>query len=58
MSDVMKIFVGSIALFLFLAYAAPETFVAIGKFLDAPRCAIGMTLYCDRNYDHILNTGD
>lgn len=45
-----------IALFIFfgaLAYFAPGTFVAFGKMIDAPRCAIGMDQYCDRNYDAV-----
>lgn len=44
--------------FLALAYYAPSAFIAFGKLVDAPRCAIGMTEYCDRDYEAIKNFGN
>jgi hypothetical protein len=49
----MQLFVAALVFFLVLAYLAPAAFVAFGKMIDAPRCAIGMTQYCDRSYDAV-----
>lgn len=49
----MPIIIGFLLFFGILAYVAPGAFVAFGKMIDAPRCAIGMDQYCDRNYDNV-----
>jgi hypothetical protein len=39
--------------FIGLVYLAPSAFIAFGKAVDAPRCFIGMKMYCDRDYGYI-----
>lgn len=49
----MPLVIGFLLFFGILAYVAPGVFVAFGQMVDAPRCAMGMDEYCDRNYDSV-----
>jgi hypothetical protein len=51
----MPLIIGAALFFGILAYVAPGVFVAFGQMIDAPRCAIGMDEYCDRDYSPIKN---
>jgi hypothetical protein len=50
----MKLLLLALVFFFVLSQVLPKAFVAFGRMIDAPRCAIGMTHYCDRDYDFIL----
>ena len=51
----MPLIIGAALFFGILAYVAPGVFVAFGQMIDAPRCAIGMDEYCNRDYSVIEN---
>jgi hypothetical protein len=53
----MPAIIAIVVFLLALAYYAPDAFIAFGKAVDAPRCAIGMTEYCDRDYSDIEEFG-
>ena len=49
----MPAFIAIGVFFLALAYYAPSAFIAFAEFVDGSRCAIGMTQYCDQDYEYI-----
>jgi hypothetical protein len=53
----MPAFIAILVFFLALAYYAPSAFIAFAEFVDGSRCAIGMTNYCDQDYENIRKFG-